>query len=139
MKMTCLCRHAPSHLLSALLMLSTLSSAHALSNEQAARRAANELVECAAFYLSGSIALEKQGHAKEANQFDGLSRYALELARTNLPVSTIQRRMATAQAGNAELMKDGSITPLFDKYASTCKSALENPGARMNFWSDQDE
>lgn len=125
--------------LTALLMFSVMPTAQALTNEQAARRAANELVDCAAFYLSGSITLDKQGNAKQANQFEGFSRYALELARTNLPVSSIQRRMATAQAGNAELMKDGSITPLVDKYASTCKSALENPGARMNYWSDQDE
>lgn len=125
--------------LTALLMFSVMPTAQALTSEQAARRAANELVDCAAFYLSGSITLDKQGNAKQANQFEGFSRYALELARTNLPVSSIQRRMATAQAGNAELMKDGSITPLVDKYASTCKSALENPGARMNYWSDQDE
>lgn len=125
--------------LTALLTLSAAHPALAMSNEQASRRAAYELVECAAYYLSGSIAFEKQGYAKEANQFEGLSRYALELARATLPRSTVQSRLATAQEANDELLRSGSISALLAKYGDLCKTALENPGARMSYWRDQDE
>lgn len=113
--------------------------ARAMNYEDASRRAAGELVECAAFYLTSSVSLEKQGHAKEANQFEGFARYALELARVTLPMATLQRKLAVAQAANGELIKDGSLSPLVAKYAETCRITLENPGARMNYWRDQDE
>lgn len=111
----------------------------AMNYDDASRRAAGELVDCAAFYLTSSVSLEKQGHPKEANQFEGFARYALELARVTLPMATLQRKLAAAQAANGELIKEGSLSPLVAKYAETCRITLENPGARVDYWRDQDE
>lgn len=117
----------------------TVPPASAMNFDQASKRTAGELVECAGFYLTGSVALDKQGHAKEANQFEGFARYALELARATLPIASVQKKLASAQAANGEIIKDGSLSPLVAKYGDSCKELLEKPGARTDYWRDQDE
>ena len=132
----------PPSLAGCLLLLAALLAvqpALAMNYDQASKRAAGEMVECAAFYLTGSVELDKQGHAKEANQFEGFARYALDLARATLPMASVQKKLAAAQEANAEVLKGGSLSPLVAKYGDSCKTLLEKPGARADYWRDQDE
>lgn len=121
-----------------LILLACLSgnAAHAYDLETARANMAQELITCMSYYNYWSKVNRNDG--VDSTRFDDSARTALNLAQ--LYVSEMKKLEAMAELSARTVNKinaeEGS-TRLVLTYGDTCKSMLEKPTDRMQYWLDK--
>lgn len=113
----------------------------------ATNNASHEMIECAAYFTivaEGMRITPGADTAKGADQYDSAREaalmYALALAESiNQKPETLKARLEMSMQGMIdEIDRDYvNISILLNKYAVPCKSAVEDPAARLQWWIDR--
>lgn len=108
----------------------------ALEPEPAKERMAQDLLDCMAYYSHQSKANERDGF--EASRYTRAADSALILAQVYLADSKkLEPMTALSQAEISRVALDRGGAWLMLNYAYPCKTWLENPAARMQYWLDK--
>lgn len=112
------------------------SAAHPYELEQANANMAQDLITCMTYFNYWSKVNRRDG--TDSAPYDTSAKWALRLAQTYLPEMKKQEAMSELSAKfiNKLVEKEGS-TRLVLTYADSCKSMLEHPTTRMQFWLDK--
>ena len=117
-----------------------VSGAVAYDEERAKNNFASELVECSAYFNIGSEGIRRTGKLEAAAQAEANSKVALDAARQYSKDEVVLARFKLALEAQANLIGHdyANLSLLITKYGDICKRALENPGDRLQYWSDKE-
>lgn len=111
--------------------------ANALTPADAQDEFASELAFCASYYSVGAVASENSGHKEEATKLQPTIRRALELSGKLSSPKKTRARYELAMQSHVETFKEEGFARLILQYSESCKSALEHPDARLQYWVNQ--
>ncbi|EMV9318745.1 TPA: hypothetical protein ACVOYJ_004013 [Vibrio diabolicus] len=118
--------------------LSTFSAlSYGYSSERAVANLSSDYATCAAYYLFMAKGLEASG--SDSSQLNDLGAMAFEGAVmfSNEEVSKSRVKLSYKQLIEETDSDYSNSAILIDKYGSTCKSVLEDPEARLNYWLEK--
>jgi hypothetical protein len=112
------------------------SSARAYELERASENMAQDLMTCMTYYNWWALADKKNGDDPATMQYN--AKWALTLAQQYLPSMNKLDAMSELSAKLINnVVKEGGSARLVLTYGDLCKSALEHPTDRMQFWLDK--
>ena len=112
------------------------SSAHAYDRETARANMAQDLMTCMTYYNYNAKANRRDG--QDPANMDNSARSALTLARVYEPQQKKLEAMSELSAKMInKLVQEEGFTRLVLNYAESCKSILEQPTDRMQYWFDK--
>ena len=112
------------------------SAAHAYEFERASANMAQEVITCATYFTYWSKANKRDG--LDSANFDTSANSALTLAQIYLPeVKKLEAMSALSARLINKVVKEEGATRLVLTYADFCKSMLEHPTDRMQYWLDK--
>lgn len=111
-------------------------TARAYEFEKARADMAQDLMSCMTYY--NYLAKTDQASGRDSSTMDYNARWALRLAQTYLPE---MKRLAAMSDLSAKvinkILKEEGPERLVLSYAESCKSILEHPTDRMQYWLDK--
>jgi hypothetical protein len=136
-------------LLSAALWGGLVASSYAQTVDDQMRRVMNNLsheyLQCSAYFAVVAVAAENSGNNELRDQYNQIGDTALANAimvgeEANLLPEVHTARLELAVKEMAERINNdtANISILFRDYADLCKQAMEDIGARMDFWVNQE-
>jgi hypothetical protein len=120
-------------LLGALSLLS--SGVYGLTPAEAQDEFASELAFCAGYYSVGAVASENSGHKEESVRLQPTIQRALELSAKLSTPKKAQARYELAMQSQVKTFKEEGFARLMLQYAAVCKTALERPDERLQYWA----
>jgi len=112
------------------------SAAYAYEFERARANMAQDVITCATYYTYWVKANQRDG--EDSSKFDASANSALTLAQVYEPeVKKLQAMSELSARLINKVVKEEGSTRLVLTYADFCKSILEQPTDRMQFWLDK--
>ena len=109
-------------------------SAYALRFTDAQDEFASELAFCAGYYSVGAVASENSGHKEESARLQPTIQRALEMSAMLSNPKKSQARYELAMESQVKTFKEEGFARLMLQYSAPCKSALEHPDERLQYW-----
>ena len=113
------------------------SGVYALTSAEAQDEFASELAFCAGYYSVGAVASENSGNKEEATRLQPTIQRALKLSAKLSNPKKAQARYELAMQSQVKTFKEEGFARLMLQYAAPCKSALEHPDERLQYWVSQ--
>ena len=111
---------------------------HAHDYQRAKANLGYEYAECSGYYTYGAIAAKENGKEDLANQSQKNADQALKMALALQSAEIVQANVELAEKSQGEILKKEGFSRLILKYADNCKTALEDPDARIKYWQDKE-
>ncbi|HHK8465385.1 TPA: hypothetical protein ACQYBX_004661, partial [Vibrio parahaemolyticus] len=107
------------------------------SSERALANLSSDYATCAAYYLFMSKGLEASG--SDGSQLREMGKLAFESAviSSNEEVSKSRVKLSYQQLAKETDSNYSNAAILIDKYGVTCKSTMEDPESRLNYWLEK--
>lgn len=127
------------HLLIVIIIVFSFDRAFAYVPDHAKTNQANELAECAAFYLYGADGARRYGDQQLSDRLTQSANIAMSISEELSNTEVLQARLEMAAEEQNKLISNdlSNISILLHKYKNICTSALGNPDVRYQYWLDK--
>lgn len=110
---------------------------HGYTSERAFANLSSDYATCAAYYFLMSKGLEANGSDGSHYRRMGVLAFESAVISSNDEVSKSRVRLSYQQLAKETGNNYSNAAILIDKYGVTCKSALEDPESRLNYWLEK--
>lgn len=125
-------------------LIFVLSSAHAYPEDQALANLAEDYADCATYFTILIVAAQKYSEhdssgrwAKTAEDYKGTLTNSIAMLRVTMvgqPDKYLTSKLDLHMAKNQTILANEGIDRLMLLYADQCKSLMENPKPRTEYW-----